>query len=481
METQGFTQTRAGERDVNDLNPFLHGAYAPIKDEVTVLDCKVTGKVPNDLYGAYVRNGPNPLKWPAGMHHWFDGDGMLHGAYFADGKVEYRNRYIGGSDFRAEQAGRCEVGGIFSKANPARAPRVYKDTGNTDVVLHNGSLMTLWYISGLPVRLDARTLETLGEERFGGKLPRNVSAHSKVDPKNGEFVFFDYALYEPWMSYGVVDRNNVLTNFQTVSLPGPRLPHDMGLTENYVVLHDLPVVFSEQGMRNNLWQIRQLDQPARFGVAPRNGKGSDIKWFETEPCYIYHVVNCWEDGDDVVMHACKMIPNNLKPDRAYGAYAEMAVILTLYAVPVEWRMNMKTGAVKFRQLDDRISEFPIVNLDEASRPTRWSYNCSFELNRIHRIDGYYKYDLGSGACESYRLPKGVFGSEPAFAPRVGAKDEDDGYLLFFTTDEANGHSEVEILSAKAFGDGPMARVQIPYRVPVGFHATWANGAQIRAA
>ena len=144
-----------------------------------------------------------------------------------------------------------DAGGVLLPANRARENKVYKDTANTDVIVHNGQLMALWYISGTPVRVNARTLETIGNETFGGKLPRNVSAHSKVDPDTGEFVFFDYSLYEPWMTFGTVSPTNELVHFEKVELPGPRLPHDMGLTKNYIVLHDLPVIFTESGMRNS--------------------------------------------------------------------------------------------------------------------------------------------------------------------------------------------------------------------------------------
>jgi carotenoid cleavage dioxygenase-like enzyme len=40
-------------------------------------------------------------------------------------------------------------------------------------------------------------------------------------------------------------------------------------------------------------------------------------------------------------------------------------------------------------------------------------------------------------------------------------------------------SEVIILDAKNFAAGPIARVQIPQRVPVGFHSTWIPGDQLR--
>jgi carotenoid cleavage dioxygenase len=467
------------EPNLVDINPYLNGIYGPTDKETTVLDCKVIGEVPRDLFGAYCRNGPNPVHTPTNLHHWFDGDGMVHAVYFENGKVEYRNRYIQTDDHKKKLAGTLDAGGVLLPANRNRA-LVYEDTANTDLVFHNGSLMALWYISGKPVRVDARTLETIGNEDFGGKLPRHISAHGKVDTANGEFAFFDYALYEPWMTYGIVDKDNVLKNFQRVELAGPRLPHDMGLTENYVILHDLPVVFSEAGLRKNLWRIETQDRPARFGVAPRNGSGADIKWFEAEPCYIYHVANAWEEGDEVVMHACKMIPNNHRPNPAYGPYAPMAAVLALHAVPFEWRMNMKTGRITSRQLDDRLGEFPVINNEFTGRPSRYSYNLAIPNEDTLKFDGVYKYDLRTGACQSYKFAPGVFASEPAFAQRVGGTGEDDGYVVAFTINESTGASEVEILDARDISRGPIGRVVLPCRVPMGFHATWAPGGQMSA-
>ena len=188
------------EADLNSFNPYLQGLFAPVSEEVTALDLKVEGEIPKDFCGAYYRNGPNPRTAPAGMHHWFDGDGMVHAVYFENGKAEYRNRYIRSRDFNADEAGVLKRAGIFSDAADDGNATVYKDTANTDIVCHAGEMMALWYVSGRPVRMHPRTLETLREETFGGRLPNNISAHSKVDVRTGELLFFDYALYEPWYS-----------------------------------------------------------------------------------------------------------------------------------------------------------------------------------------------------------------------------------------------------------------------------------------
>ena len=153
---------------LNELNPYLKGPHAPVDEEIFAHDLKVIGEIPEDFAGAYYRNGPNPKKQPAGMHHWFDGDGMLHAAHFEDGKASYCNRYIQSADFLADEAGTQQKSGIFSPAVADGSSTVYKDTANTDVIMHGGELMALWYISGRPVRLDAKTLETLREDDFGG-------------------------------------------------------------------------------------------------------------------------------------------------------------------------------------------------------------------------------------------------------------------------------------------------------------------------
>ena len=464
------------QADINDRNPYLHGLYAPSPKETGAEALEVvSGEIPRDLHGGYFRNGPNPATPPQGMHHWFDGDGMIHGIWFENGAARYRNRYVKTQDY--VDGGKSDLAGIFEPARQIPGRKVvYKDTANTDLVFHNGKLLALWYISGQPVGVDAQTLETIRTETFDGQLPGNLSAHSKVDPKTGELVFFDYALYEPKMWTGTVSADGALTHFQEIDLPGPRLPHDMGMTENYVVLHDLPVIFSEQAIRNRMWQIHVADQPTRFGVVPR--KGGSPKWFEFPTCYIYHVINAWEErgaeGREVVMAACKMVPNGFDPDPKYGPYAAMADVLALRAQPFLWRMNMETGEGREEQIDDAVSEFPVVNNAFAGRRTRYSYHVVFDDCIPQRFSGLVKYDLETGQAMRHSFPGGVYGSEPAFAPRMGATQEDDGYLITFTADH-NGQSEAHIIDASDISAGALARIKLPQRVPLGFHGTWAQG------
>ncbi|MEO7427968.1 MAG: carotenoid oxygenase family protein, partial [Acidimicrobiales bacterium] len=85
-------------------NPYLTGSLRPVHDEVDLTDLAVTGQVPAGLNGLFLRNGPNPEFEPRGDYHVFDGDGMLHGLWFADGRARrYKNRWVETAGLRAER------------------------------------------------------------------------------------------------------------------------------------------------------------------------------------------------------------------------------------------------------------------------------------------------------------------------------------------------------------------------------------------
>lgn len=72
------------------MNAYLQGAYAPVRDELTAFDLPITGELPAELDGRYLRNGPNPLLAPdPERYHWFTGDGMVHGVRLRDGHAEW--------------------------------------------------------------------------------------------------------------------------------------------------------------------------------------------------------------------------------------------------------------------------------------------------------------------------------------------------------------------------------------------------------
>lgn len=468
---------------MQDLSPYLEGPYAPIAEELDV-ELEITrGEVPKDLSGLYVRNGPNPRYAPPGRYHWFDGDGMLHALRVADGKLTYRNRWVRTRALEEElAAGEALYSGVMEPVKRMAPTGPYKDTANTDVVWFDGGLLALWYVSGEPYRIDGRTLETKGRHDFGGARADMVSAHPKVDPRTGELLWFGYGFRPPYMHYGVVGPDGQLSHRTPIELPGARLPHDMAFTERYSVLMDLPVFYDPEALATGRWVTRyHRDMPARFGVIPRRGDGASIRWFEAEPCYIYHVVNAWEDGDELVMTACRVDDPLPEPDPTHGRWAKMLANLKVTAYLHRWRFDLETGAVKEEKLDDLNVEFPTAHLGLQGVKSQYGYCSGLEADPTLRFTGLVKYDLGTGAARRFDYPDGVRGSEAPFAPATGATAEDDGYLVDFVYDRARDASFAWIFDARDLEAGPVCEARIPQRVPMGFHATWVTERELADA
>jgi carotenoid cleavage dioxygenase len=70
-----------------DSHPYRSAAWRPQTTEHTTRAMKVTGEIPQDLNGVYLRNTENPLFESIGRYHPFDGDGMIHMMSFCDGEV----------------------------------------------------------------------------------------------------------------------------------------------------------------------------------------------------------------------------------------------------------------------------------------------------------------------------------------------------------------------------------------------------------
>lgn len=466
-----------------ESNPYLAGPYAPVVAEHEAELELIEGAVPVDLAGMVVRNGPNRRFEADGRYHWFDGDGMLHAVRFEDGRATYRNRWVRTAGLqREEREGRALWRGLSESTahNPKGAP--YKDTGNTDVVAHNGWLLATWYICGAAHQVSPLDLTTAGPASFGREQPLRLSAHAKVDRQTGELLFFDYGPTRPYLRYGVVSPGGELVHHVDIDLPGPRLPHDMAFTCNYALLMDLPLFARPEALREKRWLVDyHTDTPARFGIVPRRGAADSIRWFEADPCYIYHAVNAWEDGDEVVLVACRCDDPLPQPDPSDGAMARMLANLRLSARLCQWRFNLVTGAVREELVDDRNCEFPTLNEQSAGRRSRFAYLMSIPRARTLLFDGIVKYDLDSGGSERLAFGPGRYGSEAPFGARTNGSAEDDGYLLSFVdVGQADG-SELWVVDAQRMGDGPVAKLRIPARVPLGFHGCWVSDDELKIA
>lgn len=457
------------------LSPYLSGNYAPVHTEITAADLRVEGEIPRDLDGAYVRIGSNPRFLPKGRYHWFDGDGMIHGMHFSGGAATYRNRWVRTPAFLAEsEAGHALWTGVTERPDFTNPRGPFKDTANTDLVFHAGKLLALWWLGGVPHVVGLPDLDTRGAETFGGRLP-TVSAHPKIDAVTGEMMVFDYKPFPPYLTYAVIDKTGQLVHKTTIDLPGPRLQHDMAITERFTILLDMSMMWDPELLQKGKTRARFFrDKPTRFGLLPRHAPGAEIRWFDASPCYIYHTINAWEEGDEVVLIGCKIEaplcddPDNPAAKRTVPTIGFLRLEPRLY----RWRFDLRTGGVKEETIDDVLTEFPRMDNRRLGRKSRYSYNPRLADAPTLLFDGVIKYDTDTGATSTFQYPAGRFGGEVVFAPRVGSRDEDDGYLLTFVADEATGESEAYVLDARRVDGPPLAKVKIPQRVPTGYHSFW---------
>lgn len=457
-------------------DPFLSGNFAPIPEEATIETLEVIGEIPTELAGMFLRNGPNPQFPPIGNYHWFDGDGMIHGVHIQDGKASYRNRYVQTKGYQTEKAAQKAIWtGIIEPPQMDIPEGPSKNTANTALVWHAGKFLATWE-GGEPHALGLPELNTFGNYTFGDRLQSPMTAHPKVDPKTGEMFFFGYSFGPPYLHYSVVSAAGELLKTQPIALSVGVMMHDFAITEKYAVFMDLPLTFRPERMAQGQPAMAfEADSPSRFGILPRYGEASEIRWFESPACYAFHVLNAYEDGTEVVLIACRMEAFDLT-----GTGDPMKAIPFLY----EWRFDLESGAVKEQQIAPYPCDFPQVNPAYLGYKMDYGYAARMSFSPLPLFDAVLKFDFrqgtGNTVVESYELGANCYCSETIFVPRpdATAEAEDDGWLLNYVHDESTNQSELLILSAQNLSGEAIARVLIPQRVPYGFHATWVNQDQI---
>ena len=435
-------------------------ARADAEVTVTQVGLQVTGRLPEELDGCYVRIGPNPLR-PAdpGTQHAFTGDGMVHGLRLRDGAAQwYRNRWI-----RTDRVSR----GLGER--PVPGPRHgLSDNANANVIQHHGRVLALGEAGVLPLELDAE-LGTVASSDFDGTLPNGFTAHPECDPVTGELFAAAYYHELPYVQYLVVDPAGRVRKTERieVSRPAPMM-HALSLTDRHAVLYDLPVAFSPllAGAGSRCPYAWERGGAARIGVLPREGRGSDVRWFEIEPCYVFHPLGAYELGDRIVVDA---IRHERVFDRDLPRPAESAPTLW------RWTVDLVRGTVTEQQLDDRAQEYPRIDERRKTMPYRYGYTVEARGGGGTACgSALFRHDLVRGSVREHRFAPWQEAGEALFVPRSPRSAEDDGWLLSLVHDASADRTDLVVLNADDFGGEPQAVVRLPVAVPRGFHGAWLS-------
>lgn len=453
---------------MNTRNTFMADPFVPVVEETTAFDLPVTGRIPNDLVGRYLRIGPNALgvEDPS-SHLWTSGEGMVHGVRLSGGTAQwYRNRWV-------------RSAGVLERLGEPPRPTGLKPeqdfAPNVHVISHGSKTLALVEAGAVPYEMGYE-LETVGPSRHGvtdeGFSP---NAHSKVDPRTGDLHSVAYIPSIDFAQHIVTDPAGVITavNHIPTSADTPYM-HDFALTENYVIVFDTPLHYNMAALESGLGPDKALQwdssHSGRVGVVSRaDGK---VRWLESDPSHVSHILNSHEDGSTIVVDLIRV-------DGPVNVFDTGDGRPTLD----RWTIDLATGTVRIDRLDDRPQDFPRINEAVVSRPYRFGYSTvsafyrlPFPLGGNHPdvafSNALVKHDLQSGTTQVHGFAADAAVSEAAFAAAPDASEEDDGYLMAYIHNPERGASDLIILSAQDFTGDPLARVHLPVRVPLGLHGSW---------
>ncbi|MFJ2513138.1 carotenoid oxygenase family protein [Streptomyces griseoviridis] len=467
----------------------LSGRFAPVTEEVDAVDLEIEGRLPDELDGLYLRNGPNPRFTPIGSYLYpLDGDGMLHGVWMSGGRARYRNRFVRTPGVLAEEKGGHALwGGLESMITPD-AEQVgpdlagtFKDLPDINVVRHAGRLLALAE-SACPFRISSG-LETVGRETFDGALPAGITAHPKVDPVTGEMAVFRYDLEPPWLTWSLIGPTGTVVAGPT-PVPGvdePLMIHDMALTARHLVLVLAPAYFDLAAALHGGSLIDwRPESGTRVALVPRDG--GPVRWASDDAFWMWHTVNAYDASDvshdqadpRVVLDYVQWPRLDLGPsaDRAGARSGPEAGRGLVRAV-----VDPGTGRVHRTLVDDARVEFPRVDDRRIGRRHRRIAVAADSGTTEGLLPGefdavrWYDTDHPQDGPVEWRGGNLSLG-EPAFAAEPGRPGEDDGYWLTFATDRTDGSSSLLVIPAQDPASGPVARLRIPVRVPLGLHGMW---------
>ncbi len=314
---------------------------------------------------------------------------------------------------------------------------------NTNVLTHAGRTLAL--VEGGVANYElTEELDTVGTCDFDGTLAGGYTAHPHRDPRTGELHAVSYSFARGrTVQYSVIDTHGRARRTVDIEVCGSPMMHDFSLTDKYVVIYDLPVTFDPMqvlpaktaalaaaagpaGVQSLLGRVRvpspisammnrnraalhrmpyawNPHYPARIGVMPREGGNKDVRWFDIEPCYVYHPLNAYSemrDGAEVLV--LDVVRYSRMFDRDRRGPGDSRPTLD------RWTINLSTGAVTTECRDDRSQEFPRINETLLGGRHRFGYTVG--------IDGGYLVRRADRRCR-HRCTSTTTRPDPARLPR----------------------------------------------------------------
>ncbi|HWH92476.1 MAG TPA: carotenoid oxygenase family protein [Baekduia sp.] len=452
--------------------------FADLTEEVRVDSLPVSGAVPAWLHGGLVRVTPAQMDFARrSVGHWFDGMAMLNRFGFTgDGSVSYACAFLDTTARRAALAsGGTSIAGfgtdpcrtLFQRVQSLFSP-VPTDNANVNLARLGDEYIAMTE-TPLPVVFDPQTLATVRHDEGVKAFGQITTAHPHHDPERGELVNFaahlgrssEYRVYARRAS----DEGRVIA---TMPVREPSYMHSFALTPRYAVLLENPLVVNplrlavggKAAIHNYRWKPQLGVRIHAFDRA----SGALVRSWRADPFFVFHTINAFEDGDDVVVDLCAhedaSIIEMLELERLRSAGDRSS----FNARPLRLTLGAG-GAVSSRVLAEVDLELPRINYRTRNgQPYRYAYGASAgDAAFLKRL---VKIDVTDGSHVVWDEPS-TWAGEPVFVPRPGAGAEDDGVILSVVLDADAGSSFLLVLDGQSFEE--IARAHAPHHIPFGFH------------
>ena len=460
------------------------GHNAPMRIECDIWDLVVEGEIPQEIHGVWYRSVPDPQYPPLhGDDVFISGDGMVNALFFDNGHVDFKLRYVMTERLKNDRAARRSLYGKYRNpltddANVKGKPR---GVANTTPIYHGGRLLALKEDSRA-VELHPLTLETLGEFDYGGKLKsQTMTAHPRLDPDTGALYFFGYeagGLCTRDVAYCIADKDGRLLSEQWFEVPYVSMMHDFALTKEHAIFPVFPTVSDmaklEAGLPHWAWDP---SKPSYVGIMPRDGKVEALRWFEGPPCFAYHVMNAFTEGDKVHLDICvadfNMFPfvmaaggHPYDPSTANGRLARWT--FDLAGNDKGWQETRLGPGGDLPQVanKDMLRDYDIGYMaifDPSLGPPILSGPTPAGFNALMRIN------VRSGAIQAWSQPNTTV-QEPVHIK--SRQDHHEGYLAAVCDIHDNNTAQILLFEAAKLDSGPIARLHIPIRLRCGVHGSW---------
>jgi carotenoid cleavage dioxygenase-like enzyme len=459
--------------------------------ESAVRDCEVDGKIPSAVEGAFYRVGPD-YQYPARPGNIpFDGDGHLSMFRIAGGRVNYKDQFIRTQRFKAQDAARRTLFGMYRNpfSDDVSVANVSRGTANTHVMFHHGKLLALKEDSP-PVVVNPDTLETVDDYyTFKDQLKsQTFTAHPKIDPVTGDMIAFGYeakGFATDDVNVFSIDKSGSINWQAWIKVPYVSMIHDFAVTQKYIIFYVMPMALNvEQMKQGGVHWAWDSSLPTWFGVLRRGGDGKDVRWFKGPERCATHVMSAFDDGERVYVDVPMAKRNQFAffphvhekfdPVLAQTAMTRLSVDLSKKSAREYTMQELYPHVGELPRIDERYLTLPyrtgFLMVSDPTKPRHEKLQAPAKIANC-----YVRMDHATRKTSTFFVGNASSLSECVFIPRSDQAPEGDGYLMGLTTRLLEGgRSDVVIVDTAQMEAGPVATIKLPMRAPGQIHGWWAS-------